>query len=306
MPEHSAQEDLVKALATAAAESATEPKPRDDEIDVFGLTHAGLQRGENQDHFLLCSLRKEIVVHLTSLPAVGRLPTGSERVAFLAMVADGVGGGVRGEEASRVAVEVVTDYATRAIRCYYASPDAAYDPHFDQALEAAARDCHAEVLRRAGDDPDYQGMATTLTLWIGMWPRSYLLQVGDSRCYVLRRGELTQISRDQTMAQELVDLGVLRRSDAMRTPLANTLSSSIGGGTTAPVVTHLDQEWGSVGLLCSDGLTRHVSDDRIRERLGSMTSAKQVCQALLQDALDGGGSDNITILVGRAVRREQA
>ncbi|MEO7477211.1 MAG: hypothetical protein ABIY46_17950, partial [Gemmatimonadales bacterium] len=68
--------------------------------------------------------------------------------------------------------------------------------------------------------------------------------------------------------------------------------------------TRLDMDWGHVVLLCSDGLIRHVSDDRIREVLRSMTSAKQACEILLQEALDGGGSDNITIVVGRAVQRE--
>jgi serine/threonine protein phosphatase PrpC len=69
------------------------------------------------------------------------------------------------------------------------------------------------------------------------------------------------------------------------------------------VVRRYEQNWNNVGLLCSDGLTRHVSDDRIRERLMNMTSAKQACEALLQDALDGGGEDNITIAVGRCVPR---
>ncbi|MGH7497398.1 MAG: hypothetical protein ACREL3_00930, partial [Gemmatimonadales bacterium] len=90
----------MRTTGMAAAEPALDRKPRDDEIDVFGLTHPGLVRRENQDHFLLCSLRKEVVVHLTSLPGLGQLPVGAERVAFLAMVADGVGGGARGEEAS--------------------------------------------------------------------------------------------------------------------------------------------------------------------------------------------------------------
>lgn len=294
----------MRTLETAGAEPAVDRKPRDDEIDVFGLTHPGLVRKENQDHFLLCSLRKEIVVHLTSLPGLGKLPLGTERVAFLAMVADGVGGGARGEEASRLAVEAIAAYVTQSVRCYYSSAGATEDQDFAQALEDAALRCHAEVVRQATEDPDYTGMATTLTLWLGVWPRSYLLQVGDSRCYRLREGKLTQISRDQTMAQELVDLGAMTRAEAYKTPLANTLSSSIGGSQTAPVVTRFDQEWGSVGLLCSDGLTRHVSDDRIRDRLSSMTSARQVCQDLLQDALAGGGSDNITIVVGRTVRRD--
>jgi protein phosphatase len=149
-------------------------------------------------------------------------------------------------------------------------------------------------------------MATTLTLWLGVWPRAYLLQVGDSRCYLLRDGTLTQISRDQTMAQELLDQGVLTRTDVLNTRWANVLASAIGGPQAAPVVTRLEQAWGDAGLLCSDGLTRHVSDERIRERMLSMTSAKQVCESLLQDALDAGGSDNITILIGRSVRKDPA
>jgi len=144
-------------------------------------------------------------------------------------------------------------------------------------------------------------MATTLTLWIGVWPKAYLLQVGDSRFYVLRDGVLTQVSRDQTMAQELVDQGIMTRTDAFNTRWANVLSSSLGGRQTAPVVTAMDQGWQNVGLLCSDGLTKHVSDERIAERLRTMTSSRQACEALLQDALDDGGTDNITIVVGRVV-----
>lgn len=294
----------MRTLETTSIEPDVGRKPRDDEIDVYGLTHPGRVRQENQDHFLLCSLRKEVVVHLTSLPAAGQLGAANERVAFLAMVADGVGGGARGEQASRLAVEAITEYVLESVRCYYSAAGSPGDQEFAQTLEDAALRCHAEVVRRAGEDLDYKGMATTLTLWLGVWPRSYLLQVGDSRCYMLRRGELTQVSRDQTMAQELVDLGAMTRTDAFKTPLANTLSSSIGGSQTAPVVTQLDQGWGNVGLLCSDGLTRHVSDDRIRDRLRSMTSARQLCHDLLQDALDGGGTDNITIVVGRAVERD--
>jgi serine/threonine protein phosphatase PrpC len=283
------------------ASAASNRKPRDEEIDVYAVTHPGKIRQENQDHFLVCSLRKEVVVHLTSLSQPRQLPAGSERLAFLAMVADGVGGGARGEEASRLAVETIAQYVSRSMRCYYAA-ESADDRELSQALEEAALQCHTDVLRRGREDPDFQGMATTLTLWLGVWPRAYLLQVGDSRCYILRRGELTQITRDQTMAQELIDLGVLTRTDAAAVRLSNTLSSAIGGKQTAPVVTGLDQEWGNVVLLCSDGLTRHVSDEQIRERLRSIVSAKQVCEDLLQDALDGGGSDNITVMVGRAVR----
>lgn len=224
----------------------------------------------------------------------------SQRLALLMMVADGVGGGAKGEEASRVALEAVSHYVARSMRCYYAA-GSCDDREFFEALEAVAAQCHGELLRRGEENAEYRGMATTLTLYLGVWPRAFLLQVGDSRCYLLRDSELTQITRDQTMAQELIDLGVLTRTDASTTKLAHTLSSSIGGRQTAPAVTRMDLAWGNVVLLCSDGLTRHVSDERIRHHLRSMTSAQQVCEDLVQEALEDGGSDNITVIVRRAV-----
>lgn len=137
-----------------------------------------------------------------------------------------------------------------------------------------------------------------------MWPRIYLLQVGDSRYYFLRGGELTQVSRDQTMAQALIDMGVLTRSDQKLDRFSHVLSSAIGGAQSTPVVTGVQNDWGMVHLLCSDGLTRHVSDERIADRLRNMTSARAVCEQLLDDALDGGGRDNITIVVGRTMKLE--
>ncbi|HXV85932.1 MAG TPA: protein phosphatase 2C domain-containing protein [Gemmatimonadales bacterium] len=277
----------------------TNRKPRDSEIDIFGVTHAGKVRKVNQDHYLLCSLHREMKVHGTSLPNLDELPLSGERLAFLAMVADGVGGGTKGEEASRIALSQVAQYVASTMRCYY-SADASAES-FMEALQEAATRCHAEVIKKGERDPDLKGMATTLTMLMGVWPWLYVLQVGDSRHYLLREGELTQITRDQTMAQDLFDQGVFTRTDAMRSRFANVLSSAIGGQTTAPVVTRLKSEWQNVHLLCSDGLTKHVSDDRIRDVLKNMKSARQACDELLQAALDDGGTDNITIVVGRAV-----
>lgn len=278
-------------------------KPSDEEIDAYGLTHVGLVRDANQDHFLICALRRRIEVLHTSLPDASALGRGaSDRAAFVAMVADGAGGGAAGEEASRLATEAVTRYVNHSMQCYYATD--ADDASFAQALHDAAMRCHAGLLERGEEDRLLRGMATTLTLWMGVWPRAYLLQVGDSRAYVLREGTLTQISRDQTMAQELVDLGALPGIEAASSRLLHTLSSAIGGPQTAPTVTRVEQRWGDVVLLCSDGLVRHVPNDRIAERLRAMRSAREACEALVQDALDGGGSDNVTVLVGRALRRD--
>lgn len=287
-------------MAGASTTAAPDRKPRDDEIDIYGLTHPGKVRKDNQDHFLVCALRRQMVVQLTSLPDPEHLVPGSERVGLLMMVADGVGGGAKGEEASRTALEAVSRYVSRSMRCYYAA-GTAEDQEFSESLQDAALQCHSEIVRRGEEDYTYRGMATTLTLYLGVWPRAYLLQVGDSRCYLLRGDHLTQITRDQTMAQELIDLGVLSRADAPGTRYEHTLSSAIGGRQTAPVVTRVELDWDTVVLLCSDGLTRHVSDERIRERLRTMTSAQQVCEDLVQEALEGGGTDNITVVVRRAV-----
>ena len=273
-------------------------KPRDSEIDVFGVTHVGLKRPTNQDHFLIGSLRQRFNVRQSSLPDFSELPLVEDRLASLMMVADGVGGGRKGEEASQLAVAALTRYISESVRCYYSA--ARGDADFTAALEEAAFRCHNTVLEEAAKHPEYEGMATTLTLFIGVWPWCYLLQVGDSRYYQFRQNHLVQISRDQTMAQELIDSGMFAAA-VNKTGLTNILSSSIGGPETAPVVKRLPNSWNTVHLLCTDGLTKHVSDERIAERLGSMKSAQQVCEALLQDALDGGGTDNITIVVGRPV-----
>ncbi|HEX3235966.1 MAG TPA: protein phosphatase 2C domain-containing protein [Gemmatimonadales bacterium] len=293
----------MPALNAAAAATLASRKPREDEIDAHGVTHPGKIRKDNQDHFILCSLRKQLVLRLSSIPEADGLLSESERLASLAMVADGVGGAARGETASRLALQAVTRYVSHATRCYFGAVED-NDQALYHALEEAARQCHADLVRLGEEDMDFRGMATTLTLYLGVWPRAYLLQVGDSRCYLLRNGELTQITRDQTMAQEMVDLGVMKAEEAAGTRLAHTLTSSIGGRETHPTITRFEMNWGHILLLCSDGLTRHVSDERIRDVLRSMTSARQACETLLQEALDGGGSDNITVVVGRAVRKE--
>ena len=272
-------------------------------LDVYGLTHRGLVRQTNEDHFLVCSVQKIMQVHNTSLPD-SPLLTQSERLAFLALVADGVGGTNAGEEASRIALEHVTRYVEKSLQTYYTG-DPDDDDAFMHELEEAALKVHAEIAAEGEGDHARRGMATTLTLWLGVGFNAYLLQVGDSRCYILRHGELIQISRDQTMAEEFVEHGVFSRTDAAYKRWSNVLSSAIGGAQAAPVVTRVTQSMGSVGLMCSDGLTRHVSDERIRERLLAMTSSRATCEALLQDALDAGGEDNITIIIGRPANSQE-
>ncbi len=268
------------------------------------MSHQGKVRKENQDRFLIATIHKRVNVVASNLEATDRLPQGEERLAYLAMIADGVGGGTGGAEASAMTLETVMQYVNDSMLVYYGARVG--EAEFTELLQAAAMRAHEAVVQRRAELGTLGTMATTLTLFIGVWPTYYLLQLGDSRYYVWRGGKLRQVTRDQTLAQDLVDDGVLTRAAAAKTPMANVLSSAIGGDKSVPVVTRLRADWHNVHVMCSDGLTRHVSDERIAEVVGTMTGARQACEQLLQDALDGGGTDNITIIIGRAVRRPPA
>lgn len=273
---------------------------------MFGLTHPGNVRSENQDHFLLCTIHPQVVVHGTSLPDVNELPLRGQRLATMMLVADGVGGASGGGDAARVAAETTTRYVSSTMRCYHTAGSS--DEHeFLDALRAAAFEAHKAVradsaAHRAGDLS-----ATTLTLGIVVWPWLYVLQVGDSRCYVYSSTGLRQVTRDQTVAQSLVDQGLMPAERARRSPFHNVLASAIGAEEAKPEVTRFNlTERGSVILVCSDGLTKHVKDPEIADYLSRMTSTKQVCEDLLQLALERGGHDNITIVAGRAPRVKPA
>jgi serine/threonine protein phosphatase PrpC len=282
-------------------DSSPLPRPRDDELDLFGLTHRGLVREENEDQFLLCTVHPEVHVHGTSLPDLRELMLPSQRLATIMLVADGVGGSAAGRRASRLAAEAVTRHVATSLRCY-SMADASSHEQFESTLRDAALEAHETVRHEAEEQPDERGMATTLSLGIVVWPWLYVVQVGDSRCYVYRDGALRQVTRDQTFAEEMVERGVFTREDAEASPLAHVLSSAIGASEALPEVTRLDvRQRGTVILVCTDGLTKHVSDAEIAEHLKQMTSAEQVSQALLRLALDRGGTDNITMVIGRAL-----
>jgi len=275
------------------------PRPQDEELDLFGLTHPGKIRRDNQDHFMVCTVHRQIVVHGTSLEATDSLPLRSSRLATILLVADGVAGARAGGEASELALAAITRYVSTSMECFHTSRRHDDKP-FDVALQQAALEAHDAVRAESATRPGEKRMATTLTLAIAVWPELFVMQVGDSRCYHFQDGALHLLTRDQTLAQELVDRGALPADSASRSPLSNVLVSSIGGDATKPVVTRVDLNRTAAVLLCTDGLTRHVSDEEIADHFRSMESSEQLARALLDLALERGGSDNVTVLVGRA------
>ena len=272
-------------------------RPTDDELDFFGITHEGRVRPDNQDHFLLATIHPQIVVHGTSLPSGETLPLRGTRLGTFALVADGVGGAAAGSDAARLATESIARYVSSTLRCY-GEMGAGKDEVLFTALKEAVLQAHDAVRAEAATRPDQRRMATTLTMMIGLYPYIYVVQVGDSRCYYFQHGKLKQITRDQTIAQQLVDQGAMKQENLARSPLKNVLASAIGADEASPEVTRLQltDNTGAL-LLCSDGLTKHVSDDEIADWISKRTSSEQLCHDLLNLALERGGSDNVTIIV---------
>ena len=265
-------------------------------IDVAGLTHTGLIPTENQDHFLVATMRKSVEVGASNLdPArlAGRLGVAQ---AYLMVVADGVGGRAGGAAASSRAVETTLEYIARASGCFQGI-NVDEEAAFIEKMEEAVHDAH-ESLRREYGDSEW-APATTLTMVILVPPRAYLVHVGDTRAYYLRRGRLFQLTRDQTFGQYLVDTGAMTEDQAMASPMGRTLASAVGSGEVNPSVGLIDLEAGDTLLLCSDGLTKHVPNDEIARLLQAPRSASQECDDLVSAALAGGGTDNVTVVVAR-------
>jgi len=284
---------------TSLAEGSTAVgRPLASDIDVFGLTHTGKVRPVNQDQFLIASLHKTMQVHASSVPLdqLGELT--SESRGYLFIVADGVGGGPAGERASGTALQAIAEYATHTMRFYY-HHDPDLETRFIEELQEAVLESH-EIIR-ARD----AGAATTLTMVVVRWPRAYVVQVGDSRAYMLHEGRLQQLTKDQTMAQVLMDAGVVPSPELPISRWKNVLMSALGGREANPVLSTITLRWEDVMLLCTDGLTRHVSDDEIAQQLSGERTAEEICRNLLGLALERGGTDNITIVAGRLRTRPQ-
>lgn len=285
---------------TIMPDAAAVPRPTDDEVDLFGITHQGKVRTENQDHYLISTVHPQVVIHDTSIKSAPELPLRGTRLATVLVLADGVGGAADGSEAARLATEAVMRYVSSTLRSYH-SAGLSTDEDLLIALKGAAFEAHDAVRAESALRPDRRRMATTLTVGIVIWPWAYVVQVGDSRCYIYSRGELMQITRDQTVGQALVDQGVMPPERLVNSPLKHVLASAIGADEALPDVTRVNmKERGSLILLCSDGLTKHVDDEEIASAASTMTSCKQICTDLLDLAMSRGGSDNITIVAGRA------
>ena len=277
-------------MATTGEQTAVAPTRA--QVDVHGMTHAGRVRVQNEDHFLVASMEKALRVEETSIPETMLKGLVNASHSFLFCVADGVGGLAGGDRASEAAVRAVARYVNDATRCYYNVPPSEEQRLLDELRTAVLR-AHT-VLRE-----EEAGTATTLTMAFVAWPRAFIVHVGDSRGYRLRGGRLEQLTTDQTIAQAMVDAGVMSSAEADATQWKHVLASALGSDEATPACFLTDCQWDDVMLLCTDGLTKHVEFDEIAAALAVPRPAAETCRALVDLALERGGTDNITVIVGR-------
>ena len=244
-------------------------------VEAAGLSDIGCQRENNEDSFAYWESENDAVFDVK-----GRL----------AVVADGMGGYEGGQEASHLAVETV-------LEVYGNSTDSSADGLLVEALRTA----HERIRERATANPSLYGMGTTCTAAAIIADRLYFAHVGDSRLYLLRSGNVQQLTRDHSYVGRLVESGLISRSEAEIHPQRHILTAALG--TVGELVadsseTPLMLDKGDILLLCTDGLWGQVKDEEL-SRIPAGQSVSEVCRDLIRLARQRGGPDNITLQVLR-------
>jgi protein phosphatase len=291
--------DLTGTIHPQDLDTATLPAQRPGlTVRSFGLTDKGKVRSSNEDQFLITAMSKTLQVQQTSLPQPPVLHSSEQGHLFA--VADGMGGHVGGEKASSLALDTIGNFAVDTLKWFRELRGSEGDKvlaEFQQAVGQA----DAKILAEAAQRPELRGMGTTLTMAYSLADELFVAHVGDSRCYLLRQGLLYQITRDHTMVQEMVRMGVLQPEEAAHHKLRHVITNVVGGHDAGIQVevhkVHLES--GDVVLLCTDGLTEMVGNEEIATTLHRTADPEEACRRLVDRANEQGGKDNITVVVAR-------
>lgn len=207
----------------------------------------------------------------------------------LYVVADGLGGHAAGEVASKMVVDRLREVAI--------ADDATAD-EAQQQLAEAVRDANQRIHTSATEDAQHAGMGTTVTAAVAVGDRLCFAHVGDSRAYLYRDGELEHITEDHTPVQRAVRAGVISPEEALRHPSRHVLAQAVGLDVDVDVDSPtLDLKVGDRILFCSDGLTDPVPDPTLKRLLGTFETPQETVDGLIKAALNGGGPDNVTLIV---------
>lgn len=260
----------------------------DIKITAFGKTDVGLIREHNEDNFLIADASSGLK---TSAPdEVLELGLGSKGAMFL--VCDGMGGAAAGEVASTMAVDSIAadlEAGTATTRERYA-----------RRLRRAIENANEKINAQSRLNQNERGMGTTCTA-AALIDRTLLVgQIGDSRCYLLRSGQFAQLTKDQSLAWQLIEAGAMTAEEAKSFEHANIILQALGVQDKVDVVlSHVDLCRGDVILVSSDGLHGPVTDEEMRDVLLAEPDPKKACETLIGKALEREGPDNITVVVAR-------
>jgi protein phosphatase len=261
----------------------------------FGaLSHPGLVRTNNEDHYVVIKRHRGRVVLMTNLPEGYLRP--AEDIAYLLAVADGMGGAAFGELASMLALRSGWDQAPNAIQWTWIVTESEI-ANLKERIGLVFQRMNEDLLERARQEPACAGMGTTLTGAYTVGPEAFIAHVGDSRAYLFHAGILTRLTRDHTRAQDSLDAGLPVASQSWYHTLTNCL-----GGKGQPVWVefhHFRLADGDQLLLCTDGLTDLVPDEEIAEVLIRGVPPQEGVEALVALALARGGHDNVTAILAR-------
>ena len=241
----------------------------DIKINAFGKTDVGLMRTINQDSIFV------------STQPIGKLPN-------LFIVADGMGGHKAGDVASREAIERFVKYA-----CTTHMSDPA------NILDAGIISVNKDIFDMANSNRDYSGMGTTFVAVSLVENHVYIANVGDSRLYLIGR-DIRQITRDHSLVEDMVRMGVLEREEARTHYKKNVITKAIGVAddkTSTPDIFEIEVENGDKLLLCSDGLTNMVEDYDIKKIVKDNDSIEDAVRELIKQANENGGKDNISAIL---------
>jgi serine/threonine protein phosphatase PrpC len=271
-------------------------------VEFGALSHVGKVRPTNEDHFAVVRRRRAREVLLTNLPE-GVVPCEAHDDAYVMVVADGIGGAAFGELASMTALRIGWELGTSAFKWHFKLTEAE-QAELMENLRIYGEVIHRRLRDEAVANPRLEGMGTTITCVLTAGLDGVIAHVGDSRAYVFRGGRLRQLTRDHTLAQELVDAGELaslaEASRFMRVALTNCLGGKFPTVKVETTPLHLAD--GDRLLLCTDGLSDLVSEEEIIKVLHEQPASQDACRLLVEQALDRGGRDNVTVILARYER----
>jgi protein phosphatase len=276
----------------------TRTKPPAVRVTSHGLTDRGKVRPANEDQFLVAELARTLWVHQSSLPH-GPARHGRNR-GHIFLVADGMGGHHGGEVASRLTVASIEGFVLHLLR-RFSNLQGADEPGVLREFQAALSEANDRLIEEAAQHPELGGMGTTLTLaFVSNWTL-FVVHAGDSRCYLHRGEALTQLTQDHTVVGELLRRGVLNKEQAAGHPYRHVVTNVVGGNQDGvhAELRRFDLEPGDTLLLCSDGLTDMLDDERMGRILREAPSPQASCERLVGEANARGGRDNVTAVVAR-------